>query len=264
MTNQDLERVVLGVRGSGANVIGAPAALILVLALLAAACGSNGDGETAPASGGAPRMCVDRDGLLCQPSAFPFVTLAGATSDACAGHRLGECPDPPFSPTTAHLTQPSAGKLCLSGSAAGTDGWAKIVLVFTTFNVERTRVLKVFDAEAAGITQAAFTLDSPPTAGVTLDMAVVTAADCPASPGDCFTYGFTLTTALGSGIPASFTAAGEVVAPLADFQQTRAGVSQTFDTTALHHLELIVGPGDYAFCIHDFKFLNAAGREVNP
>jgi hypothetical protein len=66
-----------------------------------------------------------------------------------------------------------------------------------------------------------------------------------------------------SGILASFVAAGPAVAPFADFQQTRADVSQTFDTSALHHLELIVGQGDYDFCVHDFKFLNAAGREVS-
>src|SRR6476619_5869880 len=51
---------------------------------LAAGCGSNG---STPADGGdaAPPSCVDHDGLLiCQPTGFPFVTIAGATSDACA------------------------------------------------------------------------------------------------------------------------------------------------------------------------------------
>jgi hypothetical protein len=213
--------------------------------------------------GGGPRICVDRDGSICQPNGFPFVTLAEATSDACPGYSRDECPHPPLSPTTARLTQPAPGKLCLSGSASATDGWASIVLVFTTFNAERSKVLKVFDAEASGITQAAFTIDSPPRGGVTLDGSIVTATDCPASRGDCVTDGFNLMTASGFGIPASFVAAGPAVAPFADFQQTRAGVSQTFDTTALHDLELIV-EGEYDFCIHDFRFLDAAGQVVNP
>ena len=59
---------------------------------------------------------------------------------------------------------------------------------------------------------------------------------------------------------ATFTTSGPEIAPFTDFQQSGTGVSQTFDTSALHHLELIVGQGDYDFCIHDFKFLNAAGE----
>jgi hypothetical protein len=239
--------------------------LLMGAIALAGGCGSNG--STARDGGdAAPPTCVDHAGLLiCQPTGFPFVTIAGATSDACAGSRLGECASPPLSATTASLTQPATGKLCLSGTVAS-DGYAKIVLVFTTFNLERTKVLKVFNADALGITRTAFTIDSPPSGGITIDAAVVTATDCPASPGDCFTQGFDLMTDSQTSVLKVFTTPGPEVAPLTDFQQTDTGVSQTFDTSALHHLELISGQGqgDYNFCVHDFTFLNAAGEEVKP
>jgi len=228
---------------------------VLVGALgLAAGCSSNGSAATP--------SCVSAEGLICEPNGFPHVTLAGASSDACAGSRLGTCPDPPLSATTASLAAPETGKLCLSGTVAANDGWAKIVFVFTTFNLERTKVLKVFDADALGITQVAFSIDSPPSGGVTIDAAVVTATDCPAGPGDCFTQGFDLMTPSSTGDLERFTAPGPEVAPFTNFRQTGAGVSQTFDTSALHHLEFIVGQGDYNFCIHDLRFLDAAGNEV--
>jgi hypothetical protein len=217
-------------------------------------CGSNGTA--------AESSCISVEGLICQPAGLPFVTLAGASSDACAGSRLGTCQDPPLSATTASLTMSEAGRLCLSGTAAGSDGWAKIVLVFTQFNLERTKVLRVFDAEASGIAQVAFTVDSPPSGGVTIDAAVVTTRDCPAGPSGCFTQGFDLMTPSQPGMLATFTAPGPEVAPFSNFRQTLTGVSQVFDTSALQHLEFIVGPGVYNFCIHDLRFLDAAGNEV--
>ena len=67
-----------------------------------------------------------------------------------------------------------------------------------------------------------------------------------------------------SNVPLTITAPGPQVAPFADFEQTRPGVTQTFDTSALEHIEFGVGQrGDYDFCVHDFKFLDAAGNEVN-
>jgi hypothetical protein len=92
----------------------------------------------------------------------------------------------------------------------------------------------------------------------------VTATECPASPGDCFTQGFDLRTETSTGMLASFTTPGPELAPFINFEQTDPGVSQPFDTSALHHLEFIVGQGDFNFCVHDFKFLDAAGAEVKP
>ena len=67
-----------------------------------------------------------------------------------------------------------------------------------------------------------------------------------------------------SNVPVTISAPGPQVAPFADFEQTRSGVSQTFDTSALQHFVFAVGPGDYDFCLQDFRFLDAAGNEVKP
>ena len=63
-----------------------------------------------------------------------------------------------------HLPPPQAGKVCLSGTVA-TDGWAQIVLQFAEFNKEFTKIVKTFDADARGITQAAALVIRPRPAG---------------------------------------------------------------------------------------------------
>jgi hypothetical protein len=210
--------------------------------------------------------CVSKDGFICQPSRFPFVEIAAAAADGCASTNSAYCAlsDVAANPP-ATLTQPRAGKLCLSGTVAA-GGWAQIVLQFAMFDKSATKVVKSLDANARGITQVAFTIDSPPSGGVTAGAAVVTSLECPSSPFDCFTYGFGLMTAPLSNIPLTITQAGPQVAPFADFEQTRSGVSQTFDTSVLMFIQFGVGPaqGDYDFCVQDFKFLDAAGNEVKP
>ena len=151
----------------------------------------------------------------------------------------------------------------MSGTVA-TDGWAQIVLQFAAFNKEFTKIVKTFDADARGITQAAFTIDSPPSGGVAVGAAITTNLECPAAGFDCITYGFGLMTAPLSNIPVTITASGPQVAPFANFEQTRSGVSQTFDTSALQHIVFGVEMGDYDFCLQDFRFLDAAGNEVKP
>jgi hypothetical protein len=222
---------------------------------LGAACGGSSSVED-------PYCNVE--GFICHPSGLPFVEVAGVASDLCGGYVTCDlAKNPPAGSTTATLTQPQAGKVCLSGTVA-TGGWAQIVLQYAVFNTQSTKIVKTFDADARGITQAAFTVDSPPSSGVTVSAAVTTSLDCPASGFDCFTYGFDLMTAPLSNVPVTFTASGPQVAPFVDFQQTRSGVSQTFDTSALQYLFFGVGTGDYDFCLRDFKFLDAAGNEVKP
>ena len=222
---------------------------------LGAACGGSSSVEDAN---------CNVEGFICHPSGLPFVEVAGAASDLCGGYV--ECDlakNPPAGSTTATLTQPQAGQVCLSGTVA-TGGWAQIALQYAVFNLDPIRIVKTFDADARGITQAAFTVDSPPSSGVTVTAAVTTNLECPASGFDCFTYGFELMTAPLSNIPLTITGPGPQVAPFANFQQTRSGVSQTFDTSALQYLFFGVGAGGYDFCLQDFKFLDAAGNEVKP
>jgi hypothetical protein len=224
---------------------------------LGAACGGSSEDPN----------CTSAEDFDCHPSGLPFVELAAAASDLCGGYDI--CPlakNPPAGSTTATLTEPQAGKLCLSGTVA-TGGWAQIILQFAAFNKDFTKIVKTFDADARGITQVAFTIDSPPSSGVTASAAITTNPDCPATPGfGCITYGFDLMTAPLSNVHLTITQPGPQVAPFANFEQTRSGVSQTFDTSALQFIQFGVGsaPGDYDFCVRDFKFLDAAGNEVKP
>ena len=196
---------------------------------------------------------------LCAPSGFPFVNAAVAVSDACGG----TCPllaaDTTLGESTATLSQPETGKLCLSG-VVSPGGWAQILLVFAVRSQDRTEILKKFDANALGITQAAITIDSPPSGGLSVSAAITTATFCPGDLTACITFGFDLMTAPGSSVAANYTAPGQVIAPFSHFKQVVG--TQSFDTTVLQSLAFIVGTGSYDFCIHDFKFLDAQGNEV--
>lgn len=201
------------------------------------------------------------------PVGFPFVVKAGAATDVC-GAPASSCAagrNPPPGATIAILSQPEVGKVCLKG-AVSLAGYAFVVLIFTEYDEGETKVLKTFDAEALGITQAAFTVDSPPSGGVTVIGAVVSQLDCAGSANGtaCRTTGFGLMTAPLSQMMKTITEAGPQVAPFANFAQTVPGRSATFDTTALDSFAFFVGPGAYEFCLRDFKLLNAAGLEVTP
>jgi lysophospholipase L1-like esterase len=195
----------------------------------------------------------------CVPSGFPFVTRALAISDSCGSNCPLSAANTPAGESTATLSQPKAGTLCLSGMVSP-GGWAQIGLIFAVKNQDRTEVLKKFDAKALGITQVAFSIDSPPSGGVDVSAAITTATSCPGDSFGCFTYGFDLMAGAGSSVPADYTTPGQVIAPFANFLQTVG--TQSFDTSALEHLVFGVGPGSYDFCIHDFKFLDAQGNEV--
>ncbi len=227
--------------------------LLIGALALGAGCGSSGDPN-----------CDNSDGWICHPGGVPFVNVAFDNSDLCGGP-VAMCdlaPNQPPGTTTAKLTQPAPGKLCLSGTVAA-GGWAQMVLWFPLTNKDGSQVFETFDANALGITQAAFTIDSPPSGGVTVGAAITGSLFC--TPGEiCFTYGFTLMTTPTSTQPVSITAPGPQVAPFANFVQTDSTMSTAFDTSGLTYLSFGVGTGDYDFCLEGIKFLDAAGTEVSP
>ena len=232
----------------------------------AGSAGTGGTTSSGGASGTAGTGAVDAAGETdpcnsgrCIPDGFPFATSAKAISDACVGHCPLLASDTPVGETTATLSQPKAGTLCLSGVAAP-DGWAQIGLLFAVKNPSGTETLKTFDADSLRITQVAFTIDSPPSGGVSVEAGITIATSCPSDELACVANGFSLMTAPGSSAPLSITSPSPVIAPFADFIQSVG--SQRFDTTALDHLVFSVGPGSYSFCVHDFRFLDANGREV--
>jgi hypothetical protein len=227
---------------------------------LAAGCGS----ETSPD----PTFCEDRDGRICLPAGVPFAQAAVAATDYCLGQN--GCPGqtiPPAGATTAHLSQPEAGRICMSGTTTASDsGLAVILLHFTGLNKERTKITKTFDADALGITQVTFTIDSPPPVqGVIVGAGVLKTLEIMA--GQRFiTDGFRLMAPPLLDVLLKVTQPGPEVAPFSDFKQTDLSMSATFDTTGLANLGFAVGGRglDYDFCVRDLKFLDAAGTEITP
>jgi len=267
---------------------------LLGVVSLSAACGSDGGalrmGGAAGSGGGAsgggsagtggassatdaqvepsfvPPACVSgANEKRCAPSGFPFVKFAVANSDACLPSATS-CPLPETAPpgdTTARLSQPEAGTLCFAGTVKP-GGWALLVLNFPKVNIDRTRILETFDADALGITQAAFTITSPPSQGLRMSGGTTKVLECP-SPDRCLISGFSLMTAPDSPVPVSIAMPGPWSAPFANFRQTdptQGDPSQKFDTKALHFLAFDPGVGPYDFCVRDFRFLDANGDAV--
>ena len=204
-----------------------------------------------------------KESFICDTSGLPFVQGVVAVSDYCSG-LVANCAlplPPPAGATTANLTK-QGGQVCMSGFL-GTGGWTSLILPFSAVSDDGTTIVKSFDATSLGITQADFTIDSPLTGSIGVGAATTPVApvDCPNA--SCYTN-FTLATAPASGVAAAFAAPGPQVAPFANFYPTQGG-NQPFDTIALEHLSFNPStPGDYAFCISDLKFRNAAGDEVSP
>jgi hypothetical protein len=208
-----------------------------------------------PACGGSdaradPPSCEDRDGLVCNPPGFPFVASAVAVSDYCfVDPSMPETwlatTIPPAGSTTARLTTPATGKLCMAGTAAAPDGWAVLALrFFDTLNPDGTFVTN-FHPVAAGITAIRMTIDSPPSAGITLSRIGGFHVELPSNPG----------------VPLIVTQPGPITLPLTGFV---SGDSPpvTLAPDDVQTVGFNVGPGVYDFCVRDFKFLDAVGNEV--
>jgi hypothetical protein len=220
---------------------------------------------SAPPSMAANPTCVSSDGFLCANdlAAFPFAMAALTVSDYCVSQpplpsEVMPAPcvgvTPPAGATTLNMSHPDAGKLCVSGRVKP-GGFAMLALEFGLSNSDHTKILEPFDAAGRGITQIALEFDSPPSQGVALQAHMITHRECAASSLDCF-------------YPPNFkfkdiTAPGPVIAALADFR-SEDDPSERIDASVLHDVFFQVGPGDYAFCVHDFNLLDAAGNTVKP
>ncbi len=228
------------------------------------ATGTGGAPDTGDASTTFPACPSSDASYICDPSGFPFVRISLAVSDLCSGPvascALGK--NVPTGETIAILSQPAAGKLCLSGGVSP-GGWAQLVLAFSEPKPDGTGILKKFDANALGISQVEFTVDTPPSGGLSVDAAVTITEQCPNNPLDCFKNGFSLMTAPGSSVPVSITKPATILAPFDNFKQNVDTVS--FDTSVLEHMSLNLSTqGPFDFCIHDFRFLDALGNVITP
>jgi hypothetical protein len=199
--------------------------------------------------------CVSGNGIVCGEDLveFPFAQLAVTASEACFGATCSTTARPAGA-TTVNLSQPRSGTLCISGSVKP-DGYALLGLVQAVKNQDATKIFQPFDAVAHGISQVTLAIDSPPSQGVSLEAHMVTRLECPGNRLDCFSppdFKF-----------ADITAPGTVTAPLGDFKSVD-DPSRALDATVLNDVLLKVRSGSYAFCIHDFLFLDAAGQVVHP
>ncbi len=214
--------------------------------------------DVGDASTGNPN-CVTENAKICAADliGFPFAKVAVSGSD-CTTCSAG---NQPAQETSATLTQPEPGMLCLSGRVSA-GGWATLGLGLSTRSDDGKKILETFDAAMLGIAQVAVTIDSPPSQGLTLYAEMTNHFDCPNSATDC-TY------------PPNFKyqdikKPGAVLAPLADYKLDGdpgpafdAGV--LLDTSKLDNLLFQVNvAGDYNFCIHDFNLLDDLGNVVCP
>jgi hypothetical protein len=202
-------------------------------------------------------FCSEANRSICAPPGFPLVNAAGFRSDACPSG--GDCAAP-LTKTTASLSQPETGKLCMKGTVAGRDGFAWLLLQVDQRNMSFKDVVEVLDAKALGITELRFTIDGPPAAGLSLFGTAIEKSHCEV-PGDCYGEGWNLMTGPRSNLVKVIDTAGPVSAPFANF--ARVNPNEVFNTAALGVFIFVIGPGDYDFCISDFKWVDAQGNVVN-
>ena len=176
-------------------------------------CGSGASGAHDPD--------CDKDGFICNPSGFPFVQAAVVVSSLCGG-LVADCDlakNPPAGATTANLSQPAAGKLCMEGFIAPEYQGAGLFLKLAREKLLQVNpnggrdveVLQPFNATSLGITQVAFTIDSPLVGG----FGIIATTTTPATPVNCPDQGlactpFTLVTAPGSGMSMTFASLGRL------------------------------------------------------
>ena len=221
--------------------------------------GASSSGDGSDASDAWNPDCVSQVNYFCSKdlSGIPFVAQALAPSDYCTANNLVNLclkgVPIPQGETTSTLSYPQLGKLCLSGRVSP-GGWAALAIEFAPKSLDRTTILSAFNAAGRGITQLTFTIDTPPSQGLTPNLHMVTATECPGNYLNCFkSPGFHLV---------SITTPGRVTAAFTDF--TPDDLTLPLDTTRLHELSFSIASGDFNFCIHDLKFLDANGNEVTP
>lgn len=192
---------------------------------------------------------------ICAPPGLPFVTSARTRSDACPTG--GDCASP-LTLTTTVMTQPEPGKICMKGTVAGKNGFAWLILRVSEWNQAETQLVHVLDAKALGIEQVRFTIDRPPTTGLTMFATTAYREVCPA-PGACLN-GFDLRTGASSANIKVMDRSETVTAPFTNFANVDPKLA--FDTSKLGHFIFTLGAGDYDFCVSDLAFLDASGNVV--
>lgn len=233
-----------------------------------AACGSNGTdagaGTDAAASNDtaavkATPICTGPavEACVLAVDGLPFVLTAVAVTDGAS---------------TARVTHPAPGRVCLSGTladaGAGSANWGVILgLPIAERSADRTRILSPFNAEQLGITQFQFTIERPPATGVRPAITQVAKLECPDDPGSCLTI---INLRDETGAQALITTTRTMTVPLSTSAQAPSDAPQLpMDLTRMNGVQFGAGALqgtnlDYDFCIHDLKFLGADSKEIVP
>ena len=235
-------------------------------ATLASGCGEGGKadagGSATQSSGlecsGEPELIpTQADGSLVSPedAGLPFIGGAVTFANEGAG-------------SSARLSVPELGTLCLSGSLVDGDDWgAEMVLPVAARANMGKKMVSLFDAGALGIASLKFRLDPPEGGRMTLMADVVTQCDCPDHPFECVVGGrYTLSNSEHTA-PVRFSEPTTVVAKLADFlphdlEEPLEGTDRLAEF--LLHLEAPEEPSDYEFCVSEVEFRDEAGNVVVP
>jgi hypothetical protein len=198
------------------------------------------DGAGAPAVGGSgdmdcggPPPCMPTHNFFCEPEGFPLCGVAFAYAQSCAGPTC-QAPNP-----TLTLSEP--GRFCLSSADPPGD--------LAGFHVDfgGAGVRLPVDADALGIAQISFTLDSPPAAGVTFDVSTRIPCNCSTFLIDC----------LAPGFDALVTTPGKHVFAFADYPLLNTHTLAGFGFT-------LTADAPYDVCVSDLEFLDVDGNVVTP
>lgn len=200
----------------------------------------------------------------------PFVYAAWPYTDASVFPGVS-----PTGTTTATISTPKPGKICMSGRME--NGFASMTLSFVpaqdvvSFLFANPTFANGLDAPARGVSQIRLTVDSPP-AGTQIQLRSVL-TNCGSDiciRGDFYWSAGAPPTPVvidGAGVPNQVTT---VTTRIADFRKG-PGPNPDFVLGANNLVWLHVGPGDlapmtgdYSFCVHDLAFLNENGGEVRP
>jgi hypothetical protein len=210
-----------------------------------AAANTDGTSDAGVAGTVALMNCVSGENGVCHPTGFAFVTAAFPVTDWCAG---AACLAPtPAGQHAIHLSQPEEGTLCLSGTVLPGTTFGALNIIFVVTSRDGTVVLKTFNAKGLNITKVAFTIDRLPAGGLSVNTGTIVKRECvDGLLPNCIMFGFELPV---------ITAAGPQLAPFTDFSPSSGVI---FDGSSISHIGFTVsGPGDYDFCVRDFRFLNA-------
>jgi hypothetical protein len=220
------------------------------------------------------------EGELEPPAPPPFETpdcAASATTVACADDPTVACTGvagyeflqakPGYNDmTTATLTVPEPGKICVSGTLAPVAeyGSADLVVFLSPRGADATCILEPFDPREHDIAALSFDLDQLPAARMTLTLAVIQTPQCDdwwqCVDGGIYTWLTPDREEIGQVLPGTTVARlDELVGD--DLQEPLAAhwISDFALTLDASPVEL-----PYEFCISNIQLLDAAGNVVLP